>query len=77
MAAPRWHRPPRPDPSVIRALEEALEAARLGRVRAVVVVVKNPVHEVETAIAGDLGGLTPVVLIGGLAKAAHELLLLE
>lgn len=74
MVEGRWKRNPKPDAEVIRVLEEALEAARMGYVRAAVVVMVNPVHEVKIGAAGHTTGILRTVLIGGLFCAAHKLL---
>lgn len=72
--AERFRANPRPDTDVVRVLEQALNAARLGHIRAVTLVVVNPLHEVETQAAGDQTGSLKHALIGGLSSAAHKLL---
>jgi hypothetical protein len=59
---------------VVEALERLLEAARAGAVRAVSVVVVNPLHEVETVTVGNIHQTSKILLIGGLSVAAQELL---
>jgi hypothetical protein len=70
----RWARAPRPDPDVIRILEQALGSARKGHVRAVTIVLVNPLHEVESASAAPHATTWRHALIGGLSSAAHKLL---
>jgi len=70
----RWQRAPKPSPDVIRVLEQALEAAKRGLVRCVVVVVVNPIHEVEHATGGEHRAGYGHVLIGGLSAAAQTIL---
>lgn len=74
MADGRWKSNPRPNAEVIKVLEEALEAARMGRARAAVVVLVNPVHEVKIGAAGHAPSIMRTILIGGLSSAAHQLL---
>lgn len=71
---PRWQRHPRPEPEVVRLLEQALEAARRGQVRALLIVTVNPLHETENASGGDLGLVGRNVLLGELAQVQHRLL---
>lgn len=74
MADGRWKSNPRPNAEVVKVLEEALEAAKLGHARAAVVVMVNPVHEVKIGAAGHATGILRTILIGGLSSAAHQLL---
>lgn len=70
----RWRKGPRPDPDVIQLVDKLAEAAREGRVRALVVVTVNPLLEVESAEAGDLENVKKHLLMGGLSAAKHRLL---
>ena len=70
----RFKAHPRPNADVIEALEQALDAARDGYVRAVVIVTANPLFEVENRAAGTVTGPIIHALIGGLSVAAHKLL---
>lgn len=70
----RWHRTPKPSPDVIRVLEQALEAAKRGQIRCLVVVVVNPIHEVEHATGGEHHAGYGHVLIGGLSAAVQTIL---
>lgn len=70
----RFKAHPRPNSDVIEALEQALDAARNGYVRAVVIVTANPLFQVEDKTAGAAPGALMHALIGGLSVAAHKLL---
>lgn len=74
MSPHRFKSHPRPDPDVVDLLERVLVSARNGYVRSVAVVAVNPVHQVETAAAGDLSEVRASVLLGGLSRAANELM---
>lgn len=70
----RWRKHPRPDGDVIDLLERVLLAARKGYVKSVAIVAVNPIHQVETGAAGDLSEVRTNVLLGGLTRAANELM---
>jgi hypothetical protein len=70
----RFRSSPRPEAGVIDMLERVLASARKGYVRSVAIVAVNPVHQVETACAGDLSEVRINVLLGGLTRAANELM---
>lgn len=70
----RFQPRPAPDSDVIELLERALDAARKGLIKTVIITGVNPLHECESKSAGDLGSINATVLIGGLSRAAHELL---
>ena len=74
MPAPRFRHSPRPDNDVVDLLERVLASARGGYVRSVAIVAVNPIHQVETAAAGDLSEVRTSVLLGGLSRAANELM---
>lgn len=74
MPASGFRATPRPDYEVIDLLERVLYSAREGRVRSISLVVVDPIHQAETASAGDLSQLRINVLIGGLSRAAQDLL---
>ena len=65
---------PRPDADVVDLLERILVAAQAGYVQSVAIVAVNPVHEVETAAAGDMETTRAISLIGGLSLAAKNIL---
>jgi len=65
---------PRPSPETIQILERALNAARRGYVQAVVVVAVTPVHEAQVLLGGDLSEIRANSLLGGLTRAAAEIL---
>ena len=71
---PKFRSHPKPDGDVIDLLQRVLESARKGYVRSVAVVAVNPVHQVETGAAGDLSEVRTSVLLGGLSRAANELM---
>ncbi len=74
MAKPQFSTHPKPDGDVIDLLQRALESARKGYVKSVAVVLVNPLHQVETGAAGDLSDVRTNVLLGGLTRAANELM---
>jgi hypothetical protein len=76
MVAPRskFSEHPRPDGDVIDLLERILTSARSGYVKSIAIVAVNPVHQVQTAAAGDLSEVRTTVLLGGLSRAANELM---
>ena len=65
---------PKPDSEVIDLLERVLMSARKGYIRSIAIVAVNPVHQVDTAAAGDLTEVRTTVLLGGLSRAANELM---
>ena len=71
---PKFRTHPKPDGDVIDLLERVLASAQKGYVRSVAVVAVNPVHQVETGAAGDLSEVRTSVLLGGLSRAANELM---
>jgi hypothetical protein len=71
---PKFRSHPRPDGDVIDLLERVLASAQKGYVRSVAIVAVNPVHQVETGAAGDLSEVRTSVLLGGLSRAANELM---
>jgi hypothetical protein len=71
---PKFRTHPKPDGDVIDLLERVLTSARHGYVRSVAVVAVNPLHQVETAAAGDLSEVRTTVMLGGLSRAANELM---
>jgi hypothetical protein len=74
MRATRFRSSPMPDPEVIDLLERVLASAKGGHIRSVAIVAVNPVHQVDTAAAGDLSEVRTSVLLGGLSRAANELM---
>lgn len=70
----RWQTHPRADPDVVDFLERVLLSARKGYVKTVAIVAVNPIHQVETGAAGDLSDVRTNVLLGGLTRAANELM---
>lgn len=70
----RWRKHPLPDGDVIDLLERVLASARKGFVKSVAIVAVNPIHQVETGAAGDLSDVRTNVLLGGLTRAANELM---
>jgi hypothetical protein len=73
-AQARWKRQPKPDAEVLDLLERVLASARKGHVKSVAIVAVNPIHQVDTAAAGDLSEVRTNVLLGGLTRAANELM---
>lgn len=71
---PKFRTHPKPDGDVIDLLERVLISAKHGYVRSVAIVAVNPVHQVETGAAGDLSEVRTSVLLGGLSRAANELM---
>ena len=71
---PKFRTHPKPDGDVIDLLQRVLASAQKGYVRSVAVVAVNPVHQVETGAAGDLSEVRTSVLLGGLSRAANELM---
>lgn len=65
---------PLPDGDVIDLLERVLASARKGHIKSVAIVAVNPIHQVETGAAGDLSEVRTNVLLGGLSRAANELM---
>lgn len=65
---------PRPDGEVIDLLERALASAKKGYVKTALIVLADPLHHVETAAAGDLSEVRTNVMLGGLTRAANELM---
>ena len=74
MKAHKFRTHPRPDGEVIDLLERALASARKGYVKTCLVVLADPLHHVETAAAGDLSEVRTNVMLGGLTRAANELM---
>lgn len=74
MASPRFRKHPRAEGDVIDLLERVLRSARNGYVKSIAIVAVNPIHQVETAAAGDLSTVRTTVLLGGLTRAANELM---
>ncbi len=74
MTPPAWKRDPRPNSEIVLSLEQALEAAKRGHVRSLVLVTVNPLHEYESVACGDLAGASKTVLIGALSLASHKLI---
>jgi len=70
----RFLNSPRPQGEVVELLERLLVSAQQGHLRSLAVVAVNPANESETAAVGELGPVRTVVLIGGLSKAANDLL---
>lgn len=64
----------KPEPEVVVLLERILCAARAGHVRSVALVAVNPLHQVETATAGDLSEVRTSSLVHGLARVTNELI---
>lgn len=64
----------KPHAEVVTLLERALYAARQGHIRSVALVAVNPMHEVETATAGDLSEIRAGSLVRGLARVTNELI---
>jgi hypothetical protein len=71
---PKFRTHPVPDGDVIDLLSRVLASARKGYVKSVAIVAVNPVHQVETGAAGDLSEVRTNVLLGGLTRAANELM---
>jgi hypothetical protein len=71
---PRFGSRPKPDGDVIDFLERVLLSARKGYIKSIAIVAVNPIHQVETGAAGDLSEVRTNVLLGGLARAANELM---
>ena len=69
-----WGRGPAPDLNILSAVDKLRDAVLKGRVRTLLVVTVNPVHEHETALVGDLSDTYSTVILGGLLRAEHELL---
>jgi hypothetical protein len=74
MAVSRFRGAIRPNAEVVSLLETALESARNGHVRTILIVTVNPLHEVEQQMAGDLSATRRTVLIGGLSRAVNALI---
>lgn len=74
MRAQKFRSHPVPDNEVIDLLERALASARKGYVKSCLVVLADPLHHVETAAAGDLSEVRTNVMLGGLSRAANELM---
>lgn len=70
----RWKKHPAPDADVVDLLERVLASAKRGFVKSVAIVAVNPIHQVETGAAGDLSEVRTNVLLGGLTRAANELM---
>jgi hypothetical protein len=70
----RFRTEPKPNNEVIELLERTLEAARHGRVPYIAIIAGNPVNEVQPLLAGDLSTIRANALLGGLARAANNLL---
>jgi hypothetical protein len=71
---PKFRTHPRPDGDVIDLLERALLSAKRGYVKTCLVVLADPLHHVETAAAGDLSEVRTNIMLGGLTRAANELM---
>ena len=65
---------PRPDSEVVDLLERALASAKRGYVKTALIVLADPLHHVETAAAGHLSEVRINVMLGGLSRAANELM---
>lgn len=64
----------KPQPDVVTLLERVLNAARMGHIRSVALVAVNPIHQVETATAGDLSEVRTSSLVCGLTRVTNELI---
>ena len=74
MGTPKFRTHPVPDGEVIDLLERARASARKGYVKTALVVLADPLHHVETCAAGDLSEVRTNVMLGGLTRAANELM---
>jgi hypothetical protein len=74
MGHPKFRGHPKPDADVIDLLKRILASAEQGYIKSIAVVAVNPVHQVHTAAAGDLSEVRSNVLLGGLTRAANELM---
>lgn len=63
----------RPDEEVVALLENALQAAREGRVRCLVINTCNPINETEALFAGDLTQVRCNALVGSLVRSTIDL----
>lgn len=63
----------RPDMEVVDLLERALQSARMGHTRGILVVPVNPINEAEVLLAGDLSQARANAIIGGAVRAVHKL----
>lgn len=70
----RFRKHPKPDDDVIDLLERVLASARCGYVRAITIVAVNPINQVETPSAGELESIRRTALLGGLIRAAVDLM---
>lgn len=73
MADGKFRKDPRPESDVVALLEDALDSARRGATKSLVIIAANPVNHIETASAGDLSPDRTTVLLGGLVRAAIAL----
>lgn len=74
MTVSRFLAAPRPDGEVVALLERALESARNGQLRTVMIVSVDPIHETETQFAGELCRTRRTVLLGAMSRAANTLI---
>jgi hypothetical protein len=51
-----------------------LESARKGYIKTVAILAVNPLHQVEIGLAGDLSTVRTTVLLGGLSRAANQMM---
>lgn len=70
----QWQRDLKPDPSVLELLDKLQAAARRGHIRALAVVVINPLLETEVGSAGGIENVKKHILLGGLWEAGYKLL---
>lgn len=65
---------PPPDENVVRAAEQILEAARLGHIRCLAIVVVNPLLESEAIAVGSNHSSHQAVLFAALSKLRQDVL---
>lgn len=70
----KWTRGYRPDPAVLKVIDDLREAIAKGRVRALGVVTVNPMLDVECRTAGDEEIVRKRLLAAGLIELSQKLL---
>lgn len=70
----KWTRGYRPDPAVLKLIEELRLGVEAGQIRALGVVIITPLLDVQGQTAGDIDEVRRRLLAAGLFQEAHRLL---
>lgn len=70
----KWIRGYRPDPAVLKVVEDLRAAVESGQIRAIAVVIINPMLDVECRCAGDSDKVRKRLLHSGLLELSQKVL---